>query len=428
VGDPVCKALGWILTASIACPLRFAAPFGMAESFSLLDVALVVSVLVLYWSGRRLSVVSTGVFMVLALPALLGILSLVWTQSVGSTLKYVVSVSEAVTAFLVGATVYAGLTPSAGGRRLVAIAWGIGIVGGLSYTGLSWFDPAELFADLRVEGELELFLMSYRMRFSHPFLGLSNNVATILTFLLFLLVGLWTLHKEGTFLAGAILSFVLTLMTLSRGIIVALLLSLVGLWIISRGARASLGYFLVSLSAVVGLVIVLLPRAFYLEDVPRGVTLEEILESRLHMVEGAGRTAKLGVAQIKIAGAPLLGYGGGVAADGDVSLSGGVHNTYVEQVLYYGVPLGLIMGGALLSLPIQVFAMARQARASRGLFLSIAFGLVAELLVFLLHPSFEAHLLRVIVYFLLGAGLAIGRTALAEEEAERLAAETVSTP
>src|SRR5207245_4243048 len=71
-------------------------------------------------------------------------------------------------------------------------------------------------------------------RFSHPFIGLSNDFAPILAFTLFALVGLGSLRLSGWVNALAVLVAVCVFLTFSRGIIIGLVIVSVAYWTVSR--------------------------------------------------------------------------------------------------------------------------------------------------------------------------------------------------
>jgi hypothetical protein len=114
----------------------------------------------------------------------------------------------------------------------------------------------------------------------------------------------------------------------------------------------------------------------------------------------------------KIGERPLIGFGAGTSPDRAPLLvaEGSVHNTYLQQIVYYGIPLGTGLCLALVALA-RFFVL-------RGRFTSIskvvAYALVVQLIVFLWESSFEGTVLKVLFFMSIGLGAALVRAAEAE--------------
>jgi hypothetical protein len=94
-----------------------------------------------------------------------------------------------------------------------------------------------------------------------------------------------------------------------------------------------------------------------------------------------------------------------VAPDGDPTLGEGVHNTYLQQVLSFGLTLGIVVGLALCAT--AIFFLARQ----RGSPLAgvIGYAVLVQLAIFLFEASFEGSVLRVLFYLSMGLSVALLR-------------------
>jgi O-antigen ligase len=108
---------------------------------------------------------------------------------------------------------------------------------------------------------------------------------------------------------------------------------------------------------------------------------------------------------------PWLGFGAGVTPAGSPELVHGVHNTYVQQMVSFGVPLGSVVNLSLVAIAVLFFARARRTPVGKVLGLAV----VGQLLIFLTQSSFEGTVLRVIFY--LSLGLAAGLLRAHEAEA-----------
>jgi O-antigen ligase len=95
-----------------------------------------------------------------------------------------------------------------------------------------------------------------------------------------------------------------------------------------------------------------------------------------------------------------------------------VHNTFVQQALYYGLPLGLVISLALCGIA-GVFLARRHATAIAGV---IAYALMVQLISFLFESSFEGSVLRVLFYMSVGLATALLRAVEREAAAGDLRA------
>jgi hypothetical protein len=115
---------------------------------------------------------------------------------------------------------------------------------------------------------------------------------------------------------------------------------------------------------------------------------------------------RLGFAQdafARLADRPFLGFGGGVSPDPNLAL--GVHNTYLQQMLYFGVPLGVFVGACLVLLAVVLLSTAR----TDPLFAAVGCGVVVQLIVFFVESSFEGTVLRVLFYLIFGLLISVAR-------------------
>jgi O-antigen ligase len=136
----------------------------------------------------------------------------------------------------------------------------------------------------------------------------------------------------------------------------------------------------------------------------------EFVGGRLSLANVHERSALISLSLAKIATRPVLGYGAGVTPDHDPFLEQGVHNAYLQQLVYYGLPLGLLVSAALCGTA-GVFLARRRSTALAGV---IVYALIVQLVIFLFESSFEGTVLRVLFYLSVGLAAALLRSVEAE--------------
>jgi O-antigen ligase len=141
----------------------------------------------------------------------------------------------------------------------------------------------------------------------------------------------------------------------------------------------------------------------------------EFFGARLGLANVSGRSALISTSFPKIEHRPFLGYGAGVAPDNDPLLAGGVHNTFVQQVLYFGLPLGLVVS-AILCGGAGVFLARRRSEQIAGV---IAYAVMVQLVIFVFESSFEGTVLRLLFYFSIGLAVALLRSVEIETRSAR---------
>lgn len=384
-----------------SAPVRLRYGLLIFNSFTPLDLALLLSPFVVVGlalaANGRVHLGDRLVAVVLSLPLVLGLLSALWTRDPAATFYYCVQSALALAAYLLTVNLLRGQPPTLVVRLTTGFVFLAVLVPVLSFARVPGFEPTIL----ALEGtqDATVYSLSYYTRLSHPFWGLSNNLATILAFFPLLL---WTAARERhSRIIGlvAVLAVVGVLATLSRGIAVALVAG-TGLFALLAGSyrRSVFVALAVLVAALVGAALAI---EQLVGDVPG------LLSDRFTAASVDVRAAKFEVAWEKLAAAPLLGYGAGVVADSHPELQGGTHNTYIESLLYYGVPLGMLFNLSLLSLPLHLAIRRRRAAAPSAMPAALASSVAVLLLVFASQSSFEGALLRVVIYFSLALGVSL---------------------
>jgi hypothetical protein len=136
-------------------------------------------------------------------------------------------------------------------------------------------------------------------------------------------------------------------------------------------------------------------------------TTNEFFADRFSAANLETRWQLASLALTKIMESPVLGYGGGVAPGLQPGLTLDVHNTYLQQILYYGVPLGLVVCMSLF----QVCRFFFSDRVSPDLARVLGLSVLVQLLVFVFESSFEGTVLKVLFYLSIGFAVGILRSA-----------------
>jgi O-antigen ligase len=356
-------ALGLLILAA-AFPFRF--NVGGGYTASILDVAVGVGIVpllfmaavpgVLTWPPRSLVVAA-------AVPSALTLLSLVWTRSFTQSALWLVSWLECLVVLLLVSTVLRDQYPRIVVRWIARFGVLLLVPPVLMYAGAAAFQPPASIDP--ASGDY----LSYFARFSHPFIGRSNNIATLLG-VLFVPLVYWSAryrtHRLATVLIGSAV-----LLTLSRGVILAVAIASILLVVRSREQAGRVTRRLAA-PLIVGAVL-LVAAVIYNPIIAENIT------SRLDTSNVAARSSLLSTAWAAVSISPLLGQGAGVGEN--------VHNTYVQQVVYFGIPLGALAAWFIARAARSLFAHGDLGRAA-GL------GIVAALVSFLVESSLEGVLLR----------------------------------
>jgi O-antigen ligase len=160
----------------------------------------------------------------------------------------------------------------------------------------------------------------------------------------------------------------------------------------------------------------------------------EFFAGRFTLANVQSRVELVTLSFAKIADHPFLGYGSGVkpklVPTGPVVTGTQLyvpstyiqqtptldsHNAYLQQALYFGLPLGLAVSLALWATA-GFFLAHRRATALGGV---IAYTLLVQLVSFFFEASYEGTVLRVLFYLSIGLAVALLRSTEAEPPAAR---------
>jgi O-antigen ligase len=385
-----------------AMPVRLSGSFPLINSVSILDVALIVVAFTLFLdlAFRPPDVGYPALFWLLCVPLVISTASVAWSQDRSASLRGVLIYAEALIAYLFVVRELEGLDPARVVTYIRRYAYLLIIPAVLLLLHVPGFAPQVDY------NQTSGGYLTFYYRLSHPFIGASNNLATVLAFLAPILL-YWghARHDRRATLAGFVTMLAIFL-TLSRGILVAFLLAgMVYALLGSAGRRvprAGLGS-----KVAVGVVLGAVAVAVFYNVNP---STREFFSGRLSLTNVDSRSELVTLSFAKIASNPVLGYGSGTGFALDPAIAGAdptfdVHNTYLQQAIYFGLPLGLVFSLSLWG-TVAVFMARRWASPLAGV---VAYTLLVQLVSFLFESSFEGTVLRVLFYLCLGLAVALLR-------------------
>jgi O-antigen ligase len=426
-GRPRIAFMAVLLAA--AMPLRIFHAVPLVSSASILDFALILVAVTLFLdlAFRPLQTGYPELFWLLCVPLVVSIISIVWSEDRTATLRTVLIYAEGLIAYLFVIRELDGLSPARIITYIKRFSYLLIIPGVLLLLHVPGFEPRVAY-----EQSSGAYLTFYT-RLSHPVLGGSNNLATVLAFFAPILLYWGHVRHDRRATTAAFISILAIALTLSRGVLLAFLIAgvLYAPFTAGRRRRDRKG-LATKIAATIALGLVAL-GVFYAVNPPT----HEFFKDRLTVVNADTRSQLVSFSFEAIADKPLLGHGGGatpapdaaddvmpVPDDGSgVSLTGSgqteevdVHNTYLQQALYFGLPLGLLISLALCGTA-GVFLARRRSIALAGV---IAYALMVQLVSFLFESSFEGTVLRVLFYLSVGMAAALLRSAERESFTTRL--------
>jgi O-antigen ligase len=397
-----------LIVVAAAAAYRIPLAVGLFNSLSILDLillsALVPAVLLLA-GGRAVSLGDPTIFACLLLPAAISLLSCLWSHELEATIRAVVVYVESLVAYLAAVSLLAGARPAAIARLFALFAWVLVAVSVLMYAGVPGFEPY-FSPDSPDYAELT---RAYFGRLSHPFIGASNNLAGVLALLLFPLAAAARELRSRFAYATTVVTVVALLLTLSRGVIAAVAICVIVGLVWRRGpslglvAKTALGAGVLAAGAYIALLLV--------------PSLQENLKSRLSLFTILERLRHMSEVTNAIASQPLVGFGAGVAPNNAPWLVGAAHNTYLENAMYFGIPLAALITIALLLLPARLYVRFSSLGSAPSLVRACFLGIVCQLLVFVTQTAFEGSNLKIIFYLLIGMSVALLRASSEERAA-----------
>jgi len=384
--------LGLLLLAA-AAPYRFYGSFPVVASVSVLDGALLLAAAgMLAQRAMSTRTVDVGDRRVLALLCVLPALSLasaLWTSDLSATVRETLSYGEGLLGFVYAVQQTRGVPPEIIIKWLRRFTYVLLVPSILMLLHVPGFGPQE--PGLRKsQGDY----ISYFSRLSHPFIGKSNNLATVLALLVIVLFYWGVTRRDRATEFAAIVAAVAIALTVSRGVIIALLAAGVAhLAMPPRRAHRAVNKRVARVLALALAAVIGGGLALYVLN----PDTKEFISGRLSDSNVILRESRLSVGIARLFDRPFLGYGSGALPGHDVRIDGGVHNTYLQQLLAYGVVLGVV---AVISL-LEVMRYFLRSQAV-GLRRAVGLTVLAQLVLFAVESSFEGAVLRVLIYLMLG--------------------------
>jgi hypothetical protein len=405
-----------------AMPVRIFQSVPVVSSASVLDVLLIVvgATLFLDLAFRPVDTGYRALFWLLCLPLIVTTVSLAWSGDRNATLRAALVYAEGLVAYLFVLRELAGLSPARVVTYIKRYAYLLIAPGVLLLLHVPGFAPAEPGLD-HSSGDY----LSYYSRLSHPVLGRSNNLATLLAFFAPILLYWGHTRNDRRFTRAGLITVAAICATLSRGVLLAFVIAgLLYTPLADRRHRTGGRGLSMKIAATVALGALAI-GVFYIVNAPT----KNFFKDRVSIENVKQRSELYSYAFNEIASNPLLGLGGGVArtvtltklSDNAATLDVynavpatnptpyqphvDVHDTFVQQAVYYGLPLGLLISVALCGIA-GVFLTRRQTFAVAGV---IAYALMVQLISFLFESSFEGTVLRVLFYMSVGLATALLR-------------------
>jgi hypothetical protein len=418
-------ALMAVLVAA-AMPVRIVHSVPLLGSASVLDLALLIAGVTLFLdlAFRPLDVGYRELFWLLSLPLILSTISFAWSADRPATLRVAISYAEGLIAYLFVVRELEGLSPARVINFIRRYSYLVIVPAVLLLLHVPGFEP------MGDAGQSAADYGGYFYRLSHPVIGRSNNLATVLTFFAPILLYWGHTRRDRRATRAGMISLIAIGMTLSRGVLLAFPIAGL-LYLPLRGGRGNgvargLGAKIVA-TITLGAVAL---GVFYAVNGPT----RQFFGSRVNTANVEERTQLYSYALTQIEANPVLGEGAGVtrgsppaqstseivkldlysASPATNSSSQGakidIHNTYLQQVIFFGLPLGLLVSLALWG-TIGVFLSRRRNVALAG---AIAYALMVELISFFFEASFESALMRPLFYLFIGMAAGLLRSAESE--------------
>jgi O-antigen ligase len=385
-----------LVLLAAAMPVRLPFPVPVVGSVSVLDLLLIVMLVTLYLDlpWRRLDWGPPILAAALAVPPAASALSVLWSQDRVGTVRTTISYLEALVAYLFVLRELEGLPAARVVAYLRRYAWLVTLPAVLLTLHVPGFAPQAPGLSPS-SGDY----ISYYTRLSHPILGRSNSLATVLAILVPPLLYWGHTRRDRRATLAGLVALTAVVLTLSRGVYAAFLIAGLGYLVLLRRPAGGPRRPVIGKVILATLGLAAATTALY----ELNPATREFISGRLSPANVARRADLYAVAFNKIAERPVLGYGAGAVPDGDVALTVDVHNTYVQQFLYFGLPLGGLVGAVITALPV-VFLMRRRASPLTG---AVTYAVLVEVISFAFESSFEGTVLRVIFYLTIGllAGL-----------------------
>lgn len=391
----------------VVFPFRIRYEFLIFNSVSIFDLALLgfgmlLLLFVLQRDGRLYTGNKTVLFL-LCIPLGIGLFSLAWTRDISETAYYLVMLAEAVLSYLVIVNLLYDMAASTIMRfmgSMVLLIISISVLSFFRVPGFAPFIPYEYGSPA-----YNAFIGSYYTRLSSPFLGLCNDLASVLAYFLFLGWAWYNVSRRHGYQVLTLIIMVSIILTTSKGVLLAIILTIP---FFVRWQKIKIRKLVAPILAVALLSAMAFMAAYSFSEqfrvyYPNVFSIEHALS-----VSGRERLQRAAFGIAQVIRSPLYGYGAKVIPAAEESaFKGSMHNTYIEQVLWFGIPLGGLSVFSLLALPLIFLRNAEKAGVAFAIRSGIAAAIVCQLLIFSMEASFEGQFLKILFYVSVGFSVAL---------------------
>jgi hypothetical protein len=389
-----------IMLIAAAMPVRLGNGLPVVNSVSVLDLVLVVAAATLFFdlSYRPLDLGYGQVFALLAIPLFASFISIIWSHSPTLTGRYVLDTIEGLVAYLFVVRELSALSTDRIVRYIERFSYLLIIPAVLLLFKVPGFEPR-----LDDVSHTSGSYLTFFTRLSHPVLGGSNNLAGVLAFYAPILIYWGHVRSDRRITVAGYVTVTAIFLTLSRGTLLAFVIGGIVYALVMIGRRPARRANVTSKIAVIGVVGAAAIGGFYALN----PETHALFKDRFTLANVSSRWELITLARTEIADHPVLGFGAGVSTDDVPSLQEGVHNTLLQQIIYFGIPLGVFVFVALCGLAAFFFARARSTPIAGVL----AFVITVQLVSYLFESSFEGTVLRVLFYVSIGFAVGLLRSA-----------------
>ena len=394
------RFLAFLFVVLLSFPFRIKYQLSIFNSVSIFDVALLGfgMLLLLFVIQRRgrLNVGNKTVFFLLAVPLGTGLLSMAWSEDLTKTVYYLVVLIECVVAYLVVVNLFHSLEGAAIMRYMAVMVFltlGISVLSFYRVPGVGPF----------IAPPQDTIIASYYTRLSSPFLGLSDNLATVLAFFLLVFAAWAAVYNKWRYFLLAVITLAGIVLTASVGVLVAIALTapIFVFWRIIKIKHLVLCILIVGALSAVGFIAAYHFSEHFQANYTYTLSMERVFS------HGEQRLDRFAIAAERIYMSPLLGHGLGVTFPTESTTKFPIHCSYLEQMVWFGIPFGVANILALVALPVAFIRHGKKRGAVYKISLGVALALICQLLLFWVEASFEGTFLKVLFYVSVGFGVVL---------------------
>ncbi len=323
-------------------------------------------------------VLTTGpksLLLALSAPVFINSISMLWTDDPVSTSKIIIYSIDSFLGYIVALNIVRD-------RSAKAIAGMLGVIaaGGVLLAFLYWLRVPFIWniagvATDKLNSVDKWSMVSTFSRLDSPFWGRSNDLAAILAPFLIFFIGMARFTRDAGYRNAAFILAIMTgiALTFSRGVIICTLLVL----LIAMFVRPTLKGVTLTLLPLLLIIPAVITFSNRVDDM--GLNILDDRFQNTSNIENRYDRVSYGLELMRQS--PILGYGGGRYLSKDSNENDSAfHNTYLEQLVSYGLFFGTVSIVALLSLPWFFFRFGQQNLPLRNLALFLGLAVILYLM------------------------------------------------